>query len=216
MTNSDDFKVIKNTDEKTTILYYENVDIDGLIARQPFYDLIVKTGRKKIYNRAHEWCCGHGAIGFKMLQEQLCNHLVLTDKFLPATTSCKFTAGVNELNDLVTIYNNEFLGELPDTEKWDLFMANPPWRPELVQNFYKNWSPDDIRKQFDINWETHTILWDNISKYLTDDADVYLFEHARFSNRDTWKDQIAAAGLKIHDIYSPFIGETYVMHLIKN
>ena len=219
-----DYTILKNTDNNTDILYYKTVDVDGFTGRQPFYDLILNTGRKKVYNRAHEWCCGHGAIGFKILEEQLCDHLVLTDKYEPATTGCKFTVVANDLSDKVTVYNVENLGDLPTSEKWDLFIANPPWRPAEEPTLPKDpiFRKDVIRKLYDINWETHNILWDNIENYITDDADIYLWEHSAYSNRDTWKNKIDKAGLKVHDVYPSFIGpdvdngETYVMHLVKN
>jgi hypothetical protein len=220
-----DFKILKNANDNTSILYYENVDIDGFHGRQPFYDLIINTGRKNVYNRAHEWCCGHGAIGFKILEEQLCNHLVLTDKYEPATTGCKFTVAANDLLDKVTVYTVDNLGYLPTSEKWDLFIANPPWRP-TEEAWFSHLGPfrrkDVIRKMYDINWETHDMLWNNIGNYITDDADIYLWEHSAYSNQDTWKHKIDKAGLKIYAVYPSFIstnyanGQTYVMHLVKN
>jgi hypothetical protein len=215
-------KIQKNTNGIYTILYYQSVDIDGFHCRDEFVDLINTTKGKRFFTRAHEWCCGHGAIGFRILEKGLCRNLVLTDLHQPATQGCEFTVALNDLQNKVTVYNTENLGDLPDHERWDLFVANPPWRPVITPGPEFTPGPngpelsdDNSRKMFDVGWKTHNILWNNLTKYLTPDADVYLYEDSNFSNRDTWKDQISQANLQIVGVYENFgFGNTgYVMHL---
>jgi len=210
-------KIIKNIQSHTTLLYYENVDIDGIKCRHEFSKLIKKTGHKSLYNYAHEWCCGHGAIGFQLLEDGICQHLILTDKYTPATQGCEFTVVANDLQNLVTIHNTNSLSEIPNDKKWDLFVANPPWRFEIKPG--PEISDDNLRKMFDLDWQVHDDLWDNIDNYTTDDADIYIYEDSRFSNIDTWSEQIARANLEIFEVYQNFNLENapsgYVMHLIK-
>ena len=207
--------VLKNRDSRYAILYYEEVDIDGFHCRDEFANLISDTGSKQRYRRAHEWCCGHGAIGFKILESGLCDTLVLTDKYEPAAVGCEFTAVANDLQHRVTIYTTPDLASLPDYEKWDLVVANPPWRsifrpgPEV--------SNDIMRKMFDLGWIAHQNLYDHVGRYLSADADLYIYEDSRFSNVDTWNHMITNAGLYINQVHSPFgvIDTGYVMHLKK-
>ena len=209
--------ILKNSLSRTMLLYHENVDIDGIKCRQEFSNLIRTTGRKIFYNRAHEWCCGHGAIGFQLLEDGLCANLVLTDKYQPATQGCEFTVAANDLQNNVTVYCADSLADLPRTEQWDLFVANPPWRSKILPG--PEVSNDNLRKMFDLEWKVHDILWENIDKYTTPDADIYLYEDSRFSSIDTWAEQIAQANLKIHEVYYNFNRKNapsgYVMHLGK-
>ena len=168
-------QILKDTNSKYTILYYENVDIDGLKARNDIANLIKQVGKKQIYSRAHEWCCGHGAIGLKLLETGICKHLVLTDKFEPAIQGCDFTITLNDLKNKVTTYNTDNLGSIPNTEQWDLFVANPPWRSEITPDMFPR-SSDEERKKYDLGWNIHNHMWGNIAKYLTQDAETFLFE----------------------------------------
>jgi methylase of polypeptide subunit release factors len=208
-------KIQINKTDTIAIYYNESVDCDGLDVRQEFYELINKTKRKSKYQRAHEWCCGHGAIGYKILQEDLCHHLVLTDKFKLATDCCQLTALNNNLL-CVSIYNCDSLGHLPKSEKWDLFVANPPWRFMSMPG--ERSGSDDLRKMVDKDWAVHKNMWTYLPEYLTEDADIYLYEDTRYSNEHTWKKYIENAGLKLLSVYRNFgIGPRtgYIMHIIK-
>jgi hypothetical protein len=211
-------KIVKNTLSRTALLYYETVDIDGLKCRREFSELIRTTKRKRFYNRAHEGCCGHGAIGFQLLEDGLCHNLVLTDKHSPATQGCEFTVAANDLQDCVTVYCADSLADLPKSEKWDLFVANPPWRSRILPG--PEISNDNLRKMFDLEWQVHDILWQNINSRTTQDADIYIYEDLRFSTVDTWKEQIAQANLTVHNVYLDFNLQNaptgYVMHLVKS
>ena len=208
--------VLKNRDSRHAILYYQEVDIDGFHCRDEFAKLIADTGSKRHYCRAHEWCCGHGAIGFRSVESGLCDKLVLTDKYEPATVGCEFTVAANDLQHRVTVYNTADLGSLPGDEKWDLFVANPPWRSIFQPG--PAVSDDIMRKMFDLEWQAHHDLYHNIAQYLTADADVYIYEDSRFSSADTWNQMIARAGLCLKEIHAPFglVDTGYVMHLKKN
>jgi hypothetical protein len=203
----------KNSHSRYTILYYESADIDGFDCREEFANLIHRTGSKRYYKRAHEWCCGHGAIGFKLLETGLCKHLVLTDKHQPATIGCEFTVALNDLHQHVSVYNSDSLGALPESEQWDLFVANPPWRSQILPG--PDLSNDLKRKMFDIGWQVHADMWANIKQHVTDDADIYIYEDNRFSTTDTWQSDIDRCGLKVQNVYTNFgiISSGYVMHL---
>lgn len=209
-------KILKNTTSKTTLLYYENVGIEGLEFRYPFSKLIKSAKRKNIYNRAHEWCAGHGAIGFQLLEDRLCRSLVLSDIYEPAVQGCRFTAGLNNLQDCVSCYQINELSDITPMEKWDLFVGNPPWRNEMLpehQHLNLTW----LRKLYDFDWKIHNDLFQNLGRYTTDDVDVFLFEDRTYSSPDTWKQEIAEGGFKLCNVYDKFGNSTsgYVMHLIK-
>lgn len=207
--------ISKNSRRQTTILYYDNVDIDGFAVRSALAKLVAETGHKKHYQRAHEWCCGHGAIGFELLEQGLCDHLVLTDKFGPATQGCCFTVAANDLQSQVTVYTSDSLGDLPADEKWDLFVANPPWRPTVEHG---NFHDDHIRKGYDLGWATHRNMWQHLYNYTTDDADIYLYEDTSGSTVETWQEDIQRSGFRLQGVEEKFgiLSTGYVMHLVKS
>ena len=59
--------VIRQQIDNWTLLYYDGVDVNGFDCPRRFYNLLAAKGRKKKYNRAHEYCAGHGAIGFELI-----------------------------------------------------------------------------------------------------------------------------------------------------
>ena len=209
--------MFRNTESKYTILYNENVDIDGFRSRNDIANLIKRVGKKPTYNRAHEWCCGHGAIGFKLLEDDICTQLVLTDIFQPAIQGCDLTVATNKLHNHVTTYCTNTLTSLPDVEKWDLFVANPPWRSEITSDIFPR-SADEKRKMYDVNWDLHNHMWNSIGKYLTDDAEIFLFEDTRYSSPDTWSEQIDKLGYQIINTYYHCLENFrtgYIMHIDK-
>lgn len=209
--------MLRNTDSKYTILYHENVDIDGFRCRNDIANLIKSVGKKQTYLRAHEWCCGHGAIGFKLLEADICTHLVLTDIFEPAIEGCDLTVAANNIQNCVTTYCTDTLTSLPDSEKWDLFVANPPWRSKITSDVYPS-SADEKRKMYDVNWALHNHMYNSMEKYLTDDAEIFLFEDTRYSSPDTWHEQIDIQGYQIINTYYDCLENFktgYILHLDK-
>ena len=202
--------ILTDSNSKFKILYYQNVDIDGLWVRYDFARLISRHGRKRQYQRAHEWCAGHGAIGFELLASELCQHLVLTDCYAPATQGCEFTAAANNIQHKVTVYTCDHLMDVPVTEKWDLFVVNPPWWLQLTVP-----DQDYARKMVDTNWQTHQDLYTNIHQYLTSDADVFVYEDRAATAPDFWRPWYTKAGLELVNVHQNFgITDTgYVLQL---
>jgi len=204
---------LKNQQNKFHVYYTPEVDIDGFRCCDQFAKLIRQTGSKKQYTRTHEYCCGHGAIGFKILESNLTQHLVLSDKYIPAIECCNLSVSENQLHDQVCVYPVESLTQMPKHEKWDLFVANPPWRPEIKPG--PELDPHLERKMFDVGWKVHQDMFQNIGQHLLPGADIYLYEDIRFSNKNTWKPFYESAGLNFVAVYEKFGGYDtgYVLHL---
>ena len=203
------------TKSGVSLLYYENLSAGGEIHSAYIIDIIQQTGRKH-YNRAHEWCCGLGAIGFELLGRQVCDHITLSDKFLPAIISCNFTAAANKIQHCTETYIVNEFDNLPTTNKWDLVVADPPHFGEIPKDLNAN--EDGIRQVVDTNWNSHRIFFQTISKYVSDDADIYLFEGCYGSSPATFIDMIASSGLDLIDVYNYTTHKMpsphhYIMHL---
>ena len=215
-------KVIKNSEERTTLLYYDIVDGGGVETRKEFSNIIKEKGINTNYSVAHEWCAGHGGIGFKLLDDNICKKLILSDQYDIAIHSCNFTIANNNLEDCVSAFQINEINDFPVTStKWDLFVANPPWQSVFYSG--PGWPEMDNRDRqirFDLNWETHRLMFSSITKYLADNAEIFLYEDVRYSNRDTWLNEINNAGLSVVGEYLDFDphcnGTGYILHLIKD
>ena len=76
--------------------------------------------------RMFEFCAGPGYIGYSLLAAGWCESLVLADIDPDAVSTARFTAAHNELEDRVVVYRSDALDQIPDSERWDLVVANPP------------------------------------------------------------------------------------------
>lgn len=195
-----------------TLLFFENCSANGEIHNVSIIDVIKKTG-KEHYTRAHEWCCGHGAIGFEILNQKLCDSLCLSDKFLPAIVGCEFTSVCNNLSKNTTVYQIKEFSNLPAEEMWDLVVADPPHYGS-VDDINSQWNADGIRQVVDNRWNAHRIFFESIKQHLLPNADVYLFEGYYGSTPKTFEKMIANSGLKLVDVYN-ITGLThhYILHL---
>src|SRR3989338_2844625 len=86
---------------------------------------IVKIICGKI-DRVFEFCAGPGFIGFSLLAEGLCSSLCVADANPLAVEALKETVRRNRLTDRVSVYLSNGLNGIPETERWDLVVANPP------------------------------------------------------------------------------------------
>jgi len=203
------------TESGVNLLYFENCSAGGEIHNKYIIDIIQKTGKQK-YNRGHEWCCGHAGIGFELLGRNVCNHITLSDKFLPAIVSCNFTISENNFQNRANTYLIQEFDNIPDHEKWDLVVADPPHFCTDAELDFAN--EDGKRQVVDLNWKSHEIFFNAVSGYLNPNADIYLFEGYYGSTPDTFNTMIDNAGLKIVGVYDSTTHSMpysyhYILHL---
>ena len=166
-----------------------NLDGGGSTHYKDFLNVVNKSG-KAPYNKALEWCAGPGFIGYSMLGHNICNHIVFMDKHEPAIDSCITTAEQNELSDRITTYVIDSISSIPDSEKFDLVLGNPPhvWdSDQFIKGLRLEWEErGDILRQENIDvierllldhgQQIHIEFFNNISKYLLPNADVFISE----------------------------------------
>jgi methylase of polypeptide subunit release factors len=152
------------------------------------YITILQQLNKGQYKRAYEWCAGIGAVGFEILGQGLCEHVVFSDYYDLAITNCYTTAEKNNIRDKVTGYTTPRIGDIPDTEVWDLVVGNPPHNWSMVDFMadlsMENVVPENIRSNLarqliDDGMETHKEFFQNIRKHVTDNADLLIWEADR-------------------------------------
>lgn len=147
----------------------------------------------KIFSNCLEWCSGPGFLGFTLLGAGLCERIVLSDIFEPAEKIIKRTVINNGLDNKVKFYCSDCFDNIPETEKFDFIIANPPhfsfspYAPHL----------SDPRKFKDEGWNIHRKFFSQVYNYLTDDGKILLLECSWGSNLDIFKDMIEQNNLKI-------------------
>jgi hypothetical protein len=166
------------------INYPNHLDGGGAEQRIDITKAVKETGYKKEYNRAFEWCAGFGAIGYDLVGAKLCSHIVFSDYYDVAITSCLETAAQNQISSSVTGYVSSTIAGLPSTEKWDLVVSNPPHcsdKEVTIESLANGPYPTDdeymnntLRILVDQDWEIHKEFFTNIQSRLADNADVYI------------------------------------------
>jgi len=134
--------------------------------------------------RMFEFCAGPGYIGYSLLAAGWCESLVLADIDPDAVSSARFTAAHNELEDRVVVYRSDALDQIPEAERWDLVVANPP--------HFDRANPDT--RQYDPAWQLHRRFYAAVGRHMNPGGLVLIVENARGSDPELFADMIRAGG----------------------
>ena len=168
-------------------------------------DLIsaIKSSGKHVYERGCEWCAGYGVLGYEVLGMGLTKHIVFTDYYPVAIANCLETASNNHLTNHVTGHVSSTIEGVPNTEKWDLVVSNPPHVAD--KDYFINTMLEDsdyldntCRLTVDQNFAIHKEFFRNIKEKLTLDADIFLIEASKHDFFVEWAD---AGGLRLVDTF---------------
>lgn len=161
------------------------------------YAKILRSKYRQRFERCLEWCSGPGFIGFDLLDHDLCRELVLLDQHAPAIQqSIPQTIKANQLIG-VRAYLGSSLSALPDHERFDLVVANPP--------HYLECPGDDNyqRLAVDQDWRAHRDFFAHAADHLYPGGMILLQENQAGSVRREaeWREIIEANGLVIQDVF---------------
>ena len=143
--------------------------------------------------RVFEWCAGPGFIGFSLLACGLAETLCFADINSEAVAACGRTIAENGLATRATVYHSDNLKDIPDSERWDLVVSNPP-------HFSDDWIGD--LRSYDDDWRIHRDFFSAIGRFLKPGGVIVLQENNRGSTSETFRRMIEASGLSI-----VFVGE---------
>lgn len=176
------------------IYYQPGQDGGGTWFGQEYISVVADRYRKR-FGTCFEWCAGPGFIGYSLLDHGLCDRLVLADCYPPAVAAAQETArdAHNNIKDRVQIYQSLTIGDLPQTDPFDLVVGNPPhfYHPPEHETF--------DRLDCDPGWSTHQEFFANISARLADDGRILLQENWLGSRPETFGAWISTNGLRIRD-----------------
>ncbi len=170
-----------------TIDYKAELDGGGREFGQDFIPFLRSRGMPK-QRRVFEWCSGPAFIGFSLLGNGLCETLCLADINPAAVASCRNTVHQNRLDQRVSVYHSNNLRSIPEAERWNLVVSNPPHFIDQYEG--------DIRAH-DPGWDIHREFFSTIHKHLEDDGVIILQENNRGSTVETFRGMIDQAGLAI-------------------
>jgi hypothetical protein len=152
------------------VFYRPELNGEGTMQAHDFVhylrDLRPKPGG---YERAFEWCSGPGFIGFALLAEGLVRNLCLADISAPAMECVARTVAENHLEGRVRYWVSDNLKGVPDEERFDLVVGNPPvfhWMNPL----HPFWGLAGDLRASDVGWKIHEGFLTRIAHYLEDGA----------------------------------------------
>lgn len=205
------------------ITFPTHIDGGGRQMKDDLITAICATGKSQ-YNRAYEWCAGFGVLGYEVLGMNLAKNIVFSDYYDVAVKSCISTANENGLGDRVTGYVTPCIGNIPEHEKWDLVVSNPP-HSSLGEVFFDTMNNDPERHHdyiensarlvVDEQWGIHKEFYANIRSHLTDDADLYIIEAVQDKLFDQLIDDAGLYIVKKHPISFLTYGAIYHLKVKK-
>jgi methylase of polypeptide subunit release factors len=136
----------------------------------------VLSGKK--FNTAFEWCAGPAWIGMWLLENNICKTLVTGDINQKTINFVQKSAKKHGYD--VRSYISDNLKQIPKDEKFDLVISNPPNYCNIQRSHTYGYLRDDLRPS-DIDWKIHKDFYKNISKYLNDDAVMFISEVEPYS-----------------------------------
>ena len=153
--------------------YDEKLDGYGTVLARPFLAYLRRTGRPH-YPRCFEWCAGPGFIGVTLLRAGLVGELVLADRN-PAVAS--WVARTREQNDLpITYYESDNFKAIPEHEKFDLVVANPPNYFRLNPEHPSYLKMRDDPRPNDPGWKIHQSFYATVRAHLNPGAELFISE----------------------------------------
>lgn len=153
------------------LIYFENCSAGAERYSDQVLDALSDMTDHRQYKRAHEYWCGHAAYAFDILGRSIAKTIAVTDCFFPAVVSCEFTSALNGLDDKVTVYQADSVGQLPDYEMFDLVIGAPPW---LGKDDGADTNDDARRICIDDQFQSHQDFFTNSMPRLEPGGDLIL------------------------------------------
>ena len=152
--------------EGINVYYAGKLNGDGPIQAPHFIDFMRRLAPKHKFEKALEWCGGPGFIGFSLLGAGICKRLCIADINPDAIRFAKRTVKENRLQDKVSCYVSDNFDDIPESEKFDLIVSNPPNYYALNPK-HRDFGEfaNDLRPN-DRKWAIHKKFYSQVSKWL--------------------------------------------------
>lgn len=175
------------------VSYLPQLDGGGRDFGQDFIP-VVRSRLGKV-GRICEFGCGPGFIGFSLLAHGLCDSLCLIDVNPEAVKMVRRTIKENHLEGKVSVYLSDGLKSVPQKEKWDLVVSNPPH----FGGKKSEWKGD--LRIFDPGWNIHKEFYSRVRSFLNRYGSVIFVENEMGAGMDMWRPYIDRNGLELREIF---------------
>lgn len=157
--------------------------------------------------RLFEFCAGPGYIGFMLLASGYCRNLCLADINPQAVEAQTRTIEHNNLEGLVSTHVSDVFSDIPETEKWDLVVSNPPhflprWEGEIpadprdelaIAKVKDRYRQAGLLKARDPDWAIHRRFYAGVKRFMKPGGLVVMQENAKaFTNGMAQEDEFIA------------------------
>jgi predicted RNA methylase len=176
-----------------SVSYLPVLDGGGMTFGQQYLD-VIKNRVGKV-GHVFEYCAGPGFIGFSLLAHGLCDRLTLADINPEAVKAVRATIAENHLEDRVSVYESDCLAQIPDCERWDLVVSNPPHFDGSDQEY------QDAIRLVDPGWIIHKNFYRDVKKFLNKGASIIFQENAHATRREDFEQMIRDNGLTLVDVF---------------
>ncbi len=175
------------------LLVFDNKKLDGGGLRYT-YDYLRIMAHYGLVNSKNifEFCCGPAYIGYTLLGARYCQRLTLSDINPIAIQAVNKTSQYNGLSEEVTIIESDCLDSIPESERWDVVVGNPPHYDYPIEDrSYGNMLVSDP------GWEIHKNFYSNVGRFMNPGGYVILLEDGKQSAPDTFSSMISSGGGKL-------------------
>lgn|GEM_PF-1662767 len=140
--------------------------------------------------RIFDFCSGPGYIGYFLLASGYCKTLAMTDISQAATDVARYTASYNRIEDIVSIYTSDALEQIPESEKWDLVVANVPV-PEQDLALSSNII------DYDVQGKLHCRFYGSVKKFMKPGGLILALNTRKHSSAEYFRPMIEEGGGQI-------------------
>jgi tetratricopeptide (TPR) repeat protein len=152
-----------------SVLYTNDLNGGGPRLVDDYLNFIKK--RYGHVDKLFEWCAGPGYLGYAMLAHNLTNRICLADINPKAIHYANMTRKENCLEDRVEIYESNNMDKIPEHEKWDLVIGNPPHYGGPSDYF-----SEVDRRGWDKNWNIHRRFFAEVGPHLKPEGRLCIVE----------------------------------------
>jgi len=104
-----------------------------------------------------------------------------------AVEAARKTAEFNNIQHLVNTYVSDSLKQIPDSERWDLVVGNPP-------HFLPAAAGDKLLLRFDPEWSLHRDFYRSVKQFMKPGGHVLLVENSEGSSERDFEPMIREGG----------------------
>jgi methylase of polypeptide subunit release factors len=164
------------------VFYLPHLEGGGLTFGQDYIKVV-----RRLFGKVDHICefgAGPGFIGFSLLANGLCKRLTLIDINPEAVRIARKTVAENGLKTEVRVYLSDGLSNVPESEKWDLVVSNPPHFDGKYRDYV-----EDVRV-YDPKWEIHSRFYRDVPAHLKSGGSVLFYENLYGARPSLWEKMI--------------------------